>query len=329
MNFQKIELFLLIIVYVLRAKLLHAKSDLKLCIPTEKNIALDHECSEYKTIISKMLCVSTFNMFEEIRSESDQFHRVRLLKETIIVYSNDGRIFETKCENVENVEFPEFVENCTRDLPISFSKNGIKTSGFINKVGIIREKSILKGCDNEIQVFNLEQKRVASYQNMITVINEVSRENTDLRFSEENDQLDDNQFSFLFDFFIRSNSRIENYSLLFFFFVFFFIIRCCKSKKTQKPNKTTTAGQNIAETAKTLREFFTRQQSSSSIQSASSIPGIDALIAAASVLEANNFDTMCKFCNKIFKNKRGLAVHQKACEKSCGNKKKGCFFNIF
>lgn len=121
------------IYFIISHFLVESNNDFMLCKKTNNVVNLKHNCSSHKNLLDKIQCISTFNVFEDFRDENDEFHRVKLLKKPLVVYSNDGRIYETKCEQVENVELPNsvVVKNCTRDLPIVFSNKGIRCSFFL------------------------------------------------------------------------------------------------------------------------------------------------------------------------------------------------------
>ena len=65
---------------------------------------------------------SDSNRFEELKNHQDEYNFIKLLKGETFVYSLNGNLYKTKCEKVEGIEFPEFVENCTKDFPVTLKK---------------------------------------------------------------------------------------------------------------------------------------------------------------------------------------------------------------
>lgn len=255
-----------------------------LCKSTKKSINLEHECSVHNDIIEKLQCVSTYNAFEDIRDEEDEFHRVKLLKKTIVVYSNDGKIYQTKCEKVENVELPnQVVKTCTRDLPISYTINGIKSLGYINKIGIIREDSISQECRNEIEVFNIENLKAARFKDLATKVDEQKNEDDDE--IEMNDDLNEEK-TFNTDFLFNYSSRIENFieNVIFCCIIFF----CFLLKRFSNCKK------EITRVLKTQKS------------NAPTLPPLS---------NSDNVELKCNICKiKICKTKTGLISHQRACQ---------------
>lgn len=95
-----------------------------LCVPMQKIFSMDQECSKFSNLLDKIQCVVVRNRFEELKIQQDEFNSVKLINAEIIVYSLNGKLYKTRCENIESIEFPQMVENCTRDLPVTYLKNG-------------------------------------------------------------------------------------------------------------------------------------------------------------------------------------------------------------
>lgn len=95
-----------------------------LCVPMQKVLSMDEECSRFSNLLNKIQCVVVRNRLEELKYQQDEFNSVKLINAEIIVYSLNGKVYKTKCENIESIEFPQMVENCTRDLPVTYLKNG-------------------------------------------------------------------------------------------------------------------------------------------------------------------------------------------------------------
>jgi hypothetical protein len=90
-----------------------------LCVPMQKVLNMDQECSGFNNLLDKIQCVVVRNRLEELKYQQD-----KLINAEVIVYSLNGKVYKTKCENIESIEFPQMVENCTRDLPVTYLKNG-------------------------------------------------------------------------------------------------------------------------------------------------------------------------------------------------------------
>jgi hypothetical protein len=74
-----------------------------------------------------MQCIDTSNQIEDIKRDySDEFIRIKLLKGYMIVYALNGKVFSTKCEEVDLVEIPDMEDVCTRDVPIFYMKRNNK-----------------------------------------------------------------------------------------------------------------------------------------------------------------------------------------------------------
>ena len=97
----------------------------KFCVSTRKAFSMDKECSTFSNLLDKVQCVIVLNRFEELKDHQDEFNYVKLVKGETIVYSLNVNMYKTKCDSVEGIEFPNFVENCTRDLPVTYLKSGI------------------------------------------------------------------------------------------------------------------------------------------------------------------------------------------------------------
>lgn len=290
-----------------------------LCISTQKALNLNRECTEYKTLLEKIQCISAFNSLEKLKDSNDEFNIIKLFQKTIVVYILDGKIYTTKCDEVENVEFPKYFDNCTRDLPITYTKNGIKSIGFINKHGIVREKSVSTNCNNEIEVYNVQEKQLAKYQNMVTEIDQEQTETTELDFLE--DSPDNLEFSLL-DFMINSSSRLESILLLsFFLFVCYFWNYFFKKTDKQKILNDLRKSKSLIDISK-LKEFKNRP-AQNPVQPLPN--GLEALIAAATAVGSNS----CRVCGKLCGNKGGLASHEKKCIKDLKDANKKRCFGVF
>lgn len=114
----------LIVLTLLMNRAFVFSSHTTLCIPMQKVFSMDQECSKFSNLLDKIQCVVVGNRFEELKNQQDEFNSVKLIDDEIIVYSLNGKLYKTKCENIESIEFPQMVENCTRDLPVTYLKNG-------------------------------------------------------------------------------------------------------------------------------------------------------------------------------------------------------------
>ena len=56
-----------------------------ICVPTQKAINMNHECSEYKAFTDKIQCVATFDRLNDLKEdENDEFNYVKLFKKTVM-----------------------------------------------------------------------------------------------------------------------------------------------------------------------------------------------------------------------------------------------------
>lgn len=60
----------------------------------------------------------------------------------------------------------------------------MKQFGFINKQGIIREKSVPTECSDAVQVYNIQDKQIIKYKDMVQINDEEPEETTPINFVE-------------------------------------------------------------------------------------------------------------------------------------------------
>ena len=60
---------------------------------------------------------------------------------------------EIDCKNIKEINVFEVVDKCTDEIYISFKILNTEMMGFLNREGVIQEKSEEKGCVNELETF--------------------------------------------------------------------------------------------------------------------------------------------------------------------------------
>ena len=131
------------------------------CEPTNQELTIDDECSKDNTLLEKIECSIIFNRTEDLKKIQDDYSYTSFFKKIFPVFSLDGKVFTTRCENISNIEFPRHVDKCTKDLPVTFYRGGLKSNGYMNKEGIVRGQNTYAECNNAVQVYNIQDEEVA------------------------------------------------------------------------------------------------------------------------------------------------------------------------
>lgn len=187
-------------------------------------------------------------------------------------------------------------------LIMIFFFKGLKQFGFANKQGIIREKSIPAECTDAIEVYNIQDKQIIKYKDMVTINDEEPEETTPLNFVERD-------FS-IFD----SSTRLETMGILLLLFIAYLIKLIINKLKQNR-----TAIQMNKQAQPTTQPNINLQN----LQN-----GLGMLAAAAESL--NNLNSLkqsnpfqCQYCKVILKSKAGLTNHQKKCKEQ--SRRQSCF----
>lgn len=178
----------------------------------------------------------------------------------------------------------------------------MKQFGFVNKQGIVREKSIPAECTDDIQVYNIQDKQLIKYKDMVTINDEEPAETTPLSFERDISVFD-------------SSTRIETIGIFLLLFIAY-IIKLAINKL--KRNRTATP-----------MNILTQPTTQPNINLQNLQNGLGMLAAAAESL--NNLNNVkqanplqCQYCNVILKSKAGLVNHQKKCKEQTRRQRR-CF----
>ena len=101
------------------------EKDFQFCLNTGKHFQL----SNYKE-------AEVINFLNIIARFSDTFNVVYFADSSpAVIYSNDGLLFETKCEEVSQIDLATETDKCTRDLLAQFKVQDTDKIGFLTKTG--------------------------------------------------------------------------------------------------------------------------------------------------------------------------------------------------
>ena len=70
---------------------------------------------------------------KKLINQDDEFYQ---FKDKVLYYKSE-KLYETDCQKVKDITV-EFIEYCIEHLPVSFSINNLRKSGYLDNQGIIR-----------------------------------------------------------------------------------------------------------------------------------------------------------------------------------------------
>lgn len=213
------------------------------------------------------------------------------------------------------MKFLPTFENCTRDLPISYSKKGIESIGFINKHGILREKSSSSTCNQEIQVYNVQGKQIAKVGHEVVDLGNGPTDSAEI-LDDSNEKID------FQNIFVSSSSRLETliwiFLLLFVLFVKKTINYCNNPDLPQSEQQPSTIQlPSTTQLPSTIQQPSKNQEAANQLRS-QSLNGLNILLDAieekAKREITSALDLQCKKCNRVCLNKPGLVRHEASCK---------------
>ena len=119
---------------VISNKLL-VNSNFHFCMETDVELEIDCENQP----ISKYDCSLLKNILLFEHKKNDEFFILNIYQNDLIVYINNGLLYETKCQMVSMIEIDQ-IQSCEQnDISVSFTKDSLKSNVFLTKSGILRE----------------------------------------------------------------------------------------------------------------------------------------------------------------------------------------------
>ena len=79
-----------------------------------------------------------------------------------ILFNDNGLLKTSNCTNISFINIEPEVSSCFIDIPISFEFEGRFRTGFLTNDGIIKDKSIAKSCDEEVNIILPDNKQKVS-----------------------------------------------------------------------------------------------------------------------------------------------------------------------
>ena len=134
--------------------------NLKYCNSSEEIINTDIDCSDSEISIDQ--CLSFRNSLNILAKFEDEFNFFN----NEIIYSKNNEIHIANCTDIDKIEVPELVSNCTRDLLILIENR----KAFLTKDGIIRFQSVPIECDDKYYFFEILTDEHIIRQNLNVVL---------------------------------------------------------------------------------------------------------------------------------------------------------------
>ena len=192
---------------VISNKLL-VNSNFHFCMETDVELEIDCENQP----ISKYDCSLLKNILLFEHKKNDEFFILNIYQNDLIVYINNGLLYETKCQMVSMIEIDQ-IQSCEQnDISVSFTKDSLKSNVFLTKSGILRETTKKKKCDDFVEYFDLNDLNVLiRYKEFIRLKNKKNTGNKKNIIKENIINLFNKDSSFLnyYEDYIKSNNIVE------------------------------------------------------------------------------------------------------------------------
>ena len=128
------------------------------CQPTDQLVDID---------IKQNDIANALNIFKKF---DDEFNFIQLLNNKFVVYSENGELFTTICEQLNEIFIPKSFSDCTIDLPVYFMIGNKKQVLYMTKSGVLRNTSTVSICKEDIEFFNIAGKHVERVNKSASIV---------------------------------------------------------------------------------------------------------------------------------------------------------------
>ena len=164
----KIFIALLLSIIECEAKII-IKRQFSLCKANEFNLGVTNNCKDL-SLYDKLECESFTNDLHVLIGFEDQFNYVNSPRGNLIIYSSNSQLYLTNFTNVTEIEVPEKVNTCTRDIPVILREENKMKIIYFTKQGILRYETIPIKCNDEYEFFELNNITIIRQNKRITTI---------------------------------------------------------------------------------------------------------------------------------------------------------------
>jgi len=120
------------------------------CIQTDEIVDLD-SCVQEQELLKKIVCAAEINELKANRDQNNnEFKYIYTLNDKKLFFFLNQNIYNTNCSKVDSFEIHDKIDSCTRDVLVSFKKDGISQNGYLTKEEIIRTDSVPTECKDEV-----------------------------------------------------------------------------------------------------------------------------------------------------------------------------------
>lgn len=161
-------------------------TDIPFCIQTDEIVDFD-SCVLEQELMKKLICLSEINSLKVAKDQyNDEFKYVYTVNDKKMFFFLNQNVYNTKCSKIESFEIHDTVDSCTRDILVTFKKDGISNSGYLTKEEIIRKDSVTTECKNEI-FLGLDNNRfnVVKKSKTIEVVEKANKQSGNPKFKIE------------------------------------------------------------------------------------------------------------------------------------------------
>ena len=100
----------------------------------------------------------------------DEFNVINLEENRLVIYTHNGELYTTNCDQIKAIVVPQSFSECTIDLPVYYMKDGNKIILYMTKSGILRNISSIIDCNDEYEFFNFGKLHVKKINKLAVIV---------------------------------------------------------------------------------------------------------------------------------------------------------------